>query len=74
MKGHDPGITLISKESKKGATFTKDVSIRFHEGSLHVSATAVNQQQDPKAAVQTYTWTGQDGAVSLQETVNSWIS
>ena len=74
VKGNDPRIAISSKGSKKGATSTTDVSIKFHEGSLQLRATAVNVQQESGGVERTHTWNGQEGTTSLQELLNSWIS
>lgn len=73
VKGNDPRITIVSMGSKKGAKVSKDVAVELREGSLTITATAVNTQQETGDTEQTHIWNGQDGATSLREIVKSWV-
>lgn len=73
IKVHEPKITIIGKGGKKGSAASKDISIAFEDGSLTVTATALNSQQGAGEAVQSHTWSGEAEDVPFLEVVRGWV-
>lgn len=74
VRSHDPRVTLVSKGNKKGATTARDITVKFEEGRLCLTAVAVDLQQESSGTEQRHTWDGQQSATTLQETIKNWLS
>jgi mediator of RNA polymerase II transcription subunit 17 len=72
-KGNDPRVTIKGKGGRKGSKSERTITVELQEGGLKVVATSNDAHESVDDHVQSYTWTGADGQVSLREKIESWL-
>lgn len=72
VKSMDPRVSILLKGSKKDAIKENDVSVRFENGVLKVTAIG-NVHLATGAAVESFTWDGPTGKGTLKDKVKSWV-
>jgi mediator of RNA polymerase II transcription subunit 17 len=74
IKGNDAGITIVSKEGKKGSTAQQYVKVELQNGELKLTSRAASLDEGPQLEEQSYTWKGVEGEMSIQDKVKVWVT
>jgi mediator of RNA polymerase II transcription subunit 17 len=73
IRCQDPRLTIVSKESRKGATSLREITVQLYDGKLKIAASAVDTPPENGNGEQSHTWNGTDNDASLREVVKNWV-
>ncbi|KAH7077996.1 subunit 17 of mediator complex-domain-containing protein [Paraphoma chrysanthemicola] len=73
VKANDPRLTIRAKGSKKGLTSSREIAVAIQHGTLKVTVTTTDLQDEVEEAEQSYTWNSQESTTTLEEQVKGWV-
>ncbi|KAF1947969.1 hypothetical protein EJ02DRAFT_449434 [Clathrospora elynae] len=73
IKSHDSGITISSRECKRGSAFSTDIKVELLEGKLKATALTASPLSETEHTEQSHTWNGGHSSTSFKQVIQNWV-